>query len=266
MPRGHAEPGQGSSPAANRPTDATHEAAEQYHGRRTRSRHPAGHAASLAAVETQPDDDLDHGRRSARLQVKGEQKQHEDLQQQRELQQQHDRLHQAALSGPGNAVSSRTSRALARNARLAEDNQTAWDWSMPTDQHMSAEEKGQDDLLNESVTAPSARRTRAQSRSSVPEHSRRSTPEPPEQASDVHNTDHALHRSHRQHARSPSVAGPANIDRPEEALQAVSSGIRVTLRTLRRTTRQADNVYPAPSDSEVLPRRHQLRSSLRARQ
>ena len=262
MLRGHAEPDQGSSPAETRATDAAHEVVEQYHGRRTRSRHHAGHAASVAAVEGQADDDQNHGRRSARLQVKGEQKQHEDLQQQ----QHQERPRQAASSGPAHPVSSRTSRALARNARLVENDQATWDWTVPTGEHMAAEENVQADLLRESVTAPTARRTRAQHRSSMPEHSRLSTPEPPEQASDVHNTGHALRRSHRQHARSPSVAGPTHIDSPEEAPQAASSGIRVTLRTLRHATRQGVHVHPASNDSEVPPRRHKLRSSLRARQ
>ena len=220
-------------------------------GRRTRShRHaePQGNVEPHALRQHQ-------GRRSTRLQVKDEQKQEEAPP-------------QASPTLPRNAAADRDSRALARASRQPMDPQSGSDANVASPKHESSEEDVGAEHAGRSTALANARQTRAQQRLSMPQSSRHSTPEPPERFSDVHNTGHALRRSTRQHARSPSVLGPpaVQIERPESASQAGSSSIRVTLRPSRQAHRQQQVTDQALHDLQSPTGRPSLRSGLRSRQ
>lgn len=217
-------------------------------GRRTRSYRQEETAA--AAHLQSPARDL--GRRSARLQGRDEPLREEAV--------------QVAAAPARDSAAERASRARARAVRQSADLHADSDVNLPASDHQSSEEDGAAEYdqavepTEHSAPAPSPRHTRALHRPSVPaSSSRHSTPEPPERFSDVHNTGHALRRSTRHNARSPSVVGPAHV---EAAPQVAPSGIRVTLRPSRHAQRQQQDVV---TDMSPVPGRHSLRSGLRAR-
>lgn len=193
------------------------------------------------------------GRRRARLRVKDDHKPDTVLQ-------------HTALVPTRNSAADRASRALARSSRQGTESQAVSGEDMATDEHQSSDEDLHVERARPSVAGNTTRHTRGHCRLSMPDYSRHSTPEPPERFSDVHNTGHALRRSTRQHARSPSVAGPMAVERPE-APQAASSGIRVTLRPLRQAhTQQQQPVRSEPMNGPAAATgRHSLRSGLRSR-
>ena len=195
------------------------------------------------------------GRRSARLQVKDDHKP--------------DTVDQHTVPIlTRNSAADRASRALARASRQVTEPRAVSSADMNADEQQSSDEGVHVEVAGPSVAARTTRRTRDQYRHNMPESSKHSTPEPPERLSDVHNTGHALRRSTRQHARSPSVAGPAAaiVELPE-APPAAPSGIRVTLRPLRQAhTQQQQSVRSEPGTGPAAATgRHSLRSGLRSR-
>lgn len=214
-------------------------------GRRTRSHRQEENAA--AAPLQSPARDM--GRRSARLQSRDEPLQEETP--------------QVAAAPARDTAAERASRARARVVRQSADLHADPDANLPASDHQSSEEDGAAEYgqaVEPAEPAPTRRHTRAPHRASVPaSSSRHSTPEPPERFSDVHNTGHALRRSTRHNARSPSVVGPAHA---EAVPQIAPSGIRVTLRPSRHAQRQQQDDV---TNMSPVPGRHSLRSGLRAR-
>ena len=240
------------------PGPSNHQAArlqqsdEHMHTRRQTRNHQHAEAQDSDGM---PSPTTGRGRRSARLQVKDDHKP--------------DTVPQHTAPIPTrNSAADRASRALARSSRQGTESQAVSGEDMATEEQQSSDEDLHVERASPSVAGNTTRHTRAQHRLSMHDYSRHSTPEPPERFSDVHNTGHALRRSTRQHARSPSVAGPmaANAERPE-APQAASSGIRVTLRPLRQAhTQQQQPVRSEPMTGPATATgRHSLRSGLRSR-